>query len=333
MRRKRTWEYVRSRKTVKRKRPSPNPMAPTTAEKFKDAGLPTSVTHASGTPIAATTTYEYNSAYKLIALTDPNKHKTEYGYDEAGDRTSEKDADGDETKWKYDSTHDIETMTTPDGETTTIKREAHGNPESISRPAPGEKTQTTKYKYDTSGDLESVTGPLERTWTYEYDSHGDKTAEIDPESNKRTWGYNEDSQETSMVSPRGNAKSGEAAKYTTTIERDTQGRPLTVIEPGGLSGTGAPTDKTQAVVFGTAREGQTLTAATGMWEGEPTVSYTYQWQRCNASGGSCANVSGATSSTYVLAGADVGSTLRVVVTGANSWGTGTSTSIVTGDRR
>ena len=59
--------------------------------------------------IAATTTYEYNSSDELIAVTDPNKHKTEYGYDSAGNKTSEKNADGDETKWKYDSKHDIET--------------------------------------------------------------------------------------------------------------------------------------------------------------------------------------------------------------------------------
>ncbi len=327
MSRTRTWVYGATKSGTETTITEPN--GAVTAEQFNSVGLPTSVTHASGTSIAATTTYEYNGSDELIALTDPNKHKVEYGYDEAGNRTSEKDADSDETKWKYDSKHDIETVATPDGETTTIKREANGNPESISRPAPGEKTQTTKYKYDTSGDLESVTDPLERTWKYEYDSRGDKTAEIDPEGNKRTWGYNEDSQETSMVSPRGNAKSGEAAKYTTTIERDTHGRPLVVTEPGGLGGTGAPTDRTQAAVSGTAREGQTLTAATGTWEGEPTVSYTYQWQRCNASGGSCSNVSGATSSTYALASGDVGTTLRVVVTATNSWGSAESRSNTT----
>ncbi len=147
MSRTRTWIYGATKSGTETTITEPN--GAVTVEQFNSIGLPTSVTHASGTSIAATTTYEYNSADELIAATDPNKHKVEYGYDEAGNRASEKDAAGDETKWKYDNTHDIETVTTPDGETTTIKREAHGNPESISRPAPSEKTQTTKYKYDT----------------------------------------------------------------------------------------------------------------------------------------------------------------------------------------
>lgn len=95
---------------------------------------------------------------------------------------SEKDPNGNETKWTYDSTHDVEIITLPSGETTTIKRDSHGNPETISRPAPGEKTQVTKYHYDSHGDLESITDPLERTWKYEYDTHGDRIAEIDPET-------------------------------------------------------------------------------------------------------------------------------------------------------
>jgi RHS repeat-associated protein len=200
---------------------------------FNSSSLPTSSTQAAGTPIAATTFNEYNGVGELVAATDPNKHKTEYGYDSEGDRTSEKDADGDETKWTYDSEHDVETKTTPDGEMTTIKRGAHGNAESVSREAPGSKTQVTKYKYDASGDLESVTNPLEHTWTYEYDSYGDRKAEVDPEGNKRTWEYNEDSQETATVRPRGNVKGAEASKYTTKTERDNQGRPLAVIDSLG----------------------------------------------------------------------------------------------------
>ncbi len=76
-----------------------------------------------------------------------------------------------------------------------------------------------------------MTDPLKRTWKYEYDNAGDKIAETDPEGDKHTWGYNEDSQETSMVSPRGHVKAGEESKYTTTTERDAQGRPIKVIDP------------------------------------------------------------------------------------------------------
>ena len=56
------------------------------------------------------------------------------------------------------------------------------------------------------------------------------------------------------------------------------------------------------------------------------ISYTYQWRKCNEEGGSCANITGATSSTYKLIEAEINSTLRVVVTGANSIGSASATS-------
>ena len=207
------------------------PSGATTLEKFNEYGSPTSVTHAYGTSIAATTTYEYNEAGELIALTDPNKHKTEYGYDSSGNLTSEKNADGNEKKWTYDSTHDIETETTPDGEITTIKRNGKGDPEVIERPAPSSTTQKTTYKYASNGDIESMTNPLERTWKYEYDTYGDRKAETDPEGNKRTWEYNEDSQETATVSPRGNATGAKASEFTTKFELNAKGQPLKITDP------------------------------------------------------------------------------------------------------
>ncbi len=229
--RTRKWEYAPIAEGKETTITEPN--GSITRERFDEAGLPTNVIHAYGTAVATEASNEYNSAGELIATVDPDKHKTEYGYNAAGDRTSEKDADGDETKWSYDGKHDVETVTTPDGETTTIKRDAHGNAESVSREAPGSKTQVTKYKYDAYGDLESTTNPLEHTWTYEYDSYGDRKSETDPESDKRTWEFNEDSQEIATVSPRGNAKGAEASKYTTKTERDYLGRPLAITDPLG----------------------------------------------------------------------------------------------------
>jgi Polysaccharide lyase len=59
------------------------------------------------------------------------------------------------------------------------------------------------------------------------------------------------------------------------------------------------------------------------------MSYSYQWQRCNSSGASCAPVFGATSSTDLLGSADVGSTMRVSVTASNSAGSSTAASAAT----
>jgi RHS repeat-associated protein len=227
--RKRTWKYATAEPGTETTITEPN--GSTTVERFNEFGSPTSITRASGTSIAATTTYEYNAADELMVVTDPNKHQTEYSYDRAGDLASEKNADGDEKQWTYDSAHDIETETTPGGETTTIKRNADGDPEVIERPAPESKTQKTTYKYDAKGDVESMTDPLEHTWKYEYDSYGDRKSETDPEGNKRTWEYNEDSQKIAEVSPRGNAAGAKASEFTTKFELNAKGQPLKITDP------------------------------------------------------------------------------------------------------
>jgi hypothetical protein len=90
----------------------------------------------------------------------------------------------------------------------------------------------------------------------------------------------------------------------------------------------APANTAPPSVIGSAVEGQTLTASTGTWTGSPT-SFAYQWEDCDAAGGSCSNVSGATDSSYKLAASDVGHTLRVVVTANNAGGSTPASSAVT----
>ncbi len=81
-------------------------------------------------------------------------------------------------------------------------------------------------------------------------------------------------------------------------------------------------------VTGTAKEGQTLSATPGEWAGSEPVVYTdFVWLRCKA--GSCqpiSGASGATDTSYVLAAADVGSTIEVTVTAKNSAGEASATS-------
>jgi sugar lactone lactonase YvrE len=73
---------------------------------------------------------------------------------------------------------------------------------------------------------------------------------------------------------------------------------------------------------GTATQGQTLTATSGIWANAPT-SYSYGWERCNATGGACAPVAGATATTYTLTAEDAGSTIRSLVTATNVSGSAT----------
>ena len=55
-------------------------------------------------------------------------------------------------------------------------------------------------------------------------------------------------------------------------------------------------------------------------------TFAYQWRRCDSGGGNCADISGATATTYTGTTADVGRTLRVVVTAGNRAGTTSATS-------
>jgi hypothetical protein len=89
-----------------------------------------------------------------------------------------------------------------------------------------------------------------------------------------------------------------------------------------------PVIVTPPSVTGTAQQGQTLTATPGTWSAaDATVGY--QWQRCDAAGANCAAVPGATTSTYAVTAADVGTTLRAVVTATTRFGTATGTSAQT----
>jgi RHS repeat-associated protein len=227
--RQRKWSYEGTTAAPKTTITEPN--GSKTVEEFNERGEPTTVTRAAGTALASTTSSTYDEAGRVDAQSDPDGHRTTYGYDPSGDRTGETDPLSDTRSWTYDSTHDVISQTTPRGETTLIERDSHGNAVMVSRAAPGATSQLTKYKYDLHGDLESVTDPLERTRKFEYDGHGDRTAEIDPEGDKQTRGYNEDSQVVSAVSPRGHVAGAKESKFTTTVERDAQGRAINVTAP------------------------------------------------------------------------------------------------------
>ena len=83
------------------------------------------------------------------------------------------------------------------------------------------------------------------------------------------------------------------------------------------------------VVSGTPAIGKELTTTNGTWSGTTPLSFSYQWRRCDTTGGSCANISNATDNTYKPQTADGSHTLRVVVTAKNNDGSDNATSVPT----
>ena len=80
-------------------------------------------------------------------------------------------------------------------------------------------------------------------------------------------------------------------------------------------------------VEGSLVDGQLLTANNGEWAGSQPITYTDQWQLCNAVGASCSNLS--EGSTLKLISSYVGSTLRLVVTAKNAAGSTSETTSAT----
>lgn len=87
-----------------------------------------------------------------------------------------------------------------------------------------------------------------------------------------------------------------------------------------------PANTTVPTISGTPQARVKLTATSGTWSGSATISYGWQWQRCTPG---CVDIVGATNSTYSPVTADVGATLRVVVTATNSLGSASANSAQT----
>jgi hypothetical protein len=85
-----------------------------------------------------------------------------------------------------------------------------------------------------------------------------------------------------------------------------------------------PVNSSPPSISGTFQVGESVTATSGSWKNNPT-SYSYQWRRCNDSGG-CAEIASATGKSYKLASADIDHTVVVAVTAANSDGKASASS-------
>ncbi|MHB8643656.1 MAG: GH25 family lysozyme [Gaiellaceae bacterium] len=93
--------------------------------------------------------------------------------------------------------------------------------------------------------------------------------------------------------------------------------PFTIAPSAG----GVPAVSSPPTVIGTARVGAQLAAVPGVWSGGKPVAFAYQWQSCDAAGGECVPLPGATLETYTPTAADAGHALLLTVTATASAGT------------
>jgi len=107
-----------------------------------------------------------------------------------------------------------------------------------------------------------------------------------------------------------------------------QHSPAAPVTSGPSNNVPAPVNTGAPSVSGTAAVGDALSVSNGTWSYSPT-GYSYQWEDCNSSGGSCSAISGATSSSYTVAASDENHTIMAVVTAANSSGSASVSSSAT----
>jgi RTX calcium-binding nonapeptide repeat (4 copies)/WD40-like Beta Propeller Repeat len=91
---------------------------------------------------------------------------------------------------------------------------------------------------------------------------------------------------------------------------------------------GPPAVSSPPTVSGEAQNGQMLTAGAGATVGGGSTSF--QWERCDGSGGHCSDISGAQATSYELAPADIGHSLRVRQTQTGAPGSSSAESAPTG---
>ena len=99
---------------------------------------------------------------------------------------------------------------------------------------------------------------------------------------------------------------------------------VVVAAPTGPAPGGRPS------IGGTLRAGSRLVGRPGTWVGTGTITYAYQWYRCDPAASHCSSVHGATKPTYVAVAKDIGETVGISVRATDSTGTAVAYGSVAG---
>ncbi|MDQ1743462.1 MAG: hypothetical protein QOE23_1801, partial [Pseudonocardiales bacterium] len=202
------------------------------------------VTHATGTPLAATTRYTYDPAtLGLSSVTDPNGNVTTSTYDSDGNQTATTDALGRTTTFTYDQLDDLTSKTLPSGQITAYSYDSVGNLTMVTD-AVGNHTDFSYGDPTHPGDVTEITDRDGRATTMAYDVQGDITAtSVSPSAgvtNTTASVYDAVGQRLCQASPKATtahvscpAAGGSRVANTTTTTYDQAGRVTALTDPLG----------------------------------------------------------------------------------------------------
>jgi RHS repeat-associated protein len=186
---------------------------------YDKAGQITSITSAFGTPLAITTSVQYDPAGRITNITDGRNNTTVFTYDDAGRVKTMRDPAGRSVTYTYDANNQITAVTRADN----VKRETrydvrgratkliHHDGTTVENVYDGmrltsttdENGKTTLYTYDNHGEIATVTDGAGNVTRYFRDEVGNLTGVRDPNGRNTTYEYDAEDRVAKKILPDG----------------------------------------------------------------------------------------------------------------------------------
>ncbi|MFJ9181106.1 DUF6531 domain-containing protein [Streptomyces sp. NPDC102360] len=170
----------------------------------------------------ATTVYQLNDLYQVVAETDPLGHTTASEWDRYDNLLSRTDPLGHTARYTYDKTWNLTAIRLPDGANSFASYNELNLPVEVTRP----DGAIWRHEYDERGNLTSITSPDGTADRFAYHDTGALASVTDPAGAQAA--YEVDGAGLPLVF-------ATSAEGRTTIERDAFGRPTIVTDPLGAT--------------------------------------------------------------------------------------------------
>jgi RHS repeat-associated protein len=232
-----TYDDLNRRVTMTQVERFPVPDNLTTTYAYDDAGNVTAVTSPSG----AVSRVSYDALGQVLTTTDPNNVVSRYGYDYLGRTVRTVDGLGRTSRTDYDGFGRVQAQSDLDPSGTTLRTESYtydraGNVLTSTDPL----GHVTSYAYDGLNQLVSQTEPVSDTHTitttFGYDAAGNRTRYTDGRGNSTIFTVNSLGLPESVIEP-ATAAQPDVADRTWTAVYDADGRTVRMAAPGGVTRT------------------------------------------------------------------------------------------------